>query len=78
RILSWLVLSGLFWIAGGLAEGSARLALWALAIGLEYLAPWTGFWVPKLDRSTTADWDVDGHHMAERDQDEQAAALGHV
>ncbi|WP_164125958.1 low temperature requirement protein A, partial [Stenotrophomonas maltophilia] len=41
-------------------------ALWALAIGLEYLAPWTGFWVPKLDRSTTADWDVDGHHMAER------------
>ncbi|MBN8938814.1 MAG: low temperature requirement protein A [Rhizobiales bacterium] len=66
RILSWLVLSGLFWIAGGLAEGNARLALWAIAIGLEYLAPWTGFWVPKLDRSTTADWDVDGHHMAER------------
>ncbi|QCI63760.1 low temperature requirement protein A [Phreatobacter stygius] len=66
RILAWLVLSGLFWIAGAFAEGNARLALWAIAIGLEYFSPWVGFWVPKLGRSTTGDWDIDGHHMAER------------
>ncbi len=66
RILAWLVLSAVFWIAGAFAEGPARLALWVLAIGLEYVAPWLGFWVPSLGRSTTADWDVDGHHMAER------------
>ncbi|MBF4190374.1 hypothetical protein ISX56_35345, partial [Serratia ureilytica] len=31
RILGWLCISAVFWIAGGLAEGHARLALWASA-----------------------------------------------
>jgi low temperature requirement protein LtrA len=30
------------------------------------MAPWALFWTPGLGRSTTNDWDVDGHHMAER------------
>jgi low temperature requirement protein LtrA len=25
-----------------------------------------GYWVPRLGRSTTADWDIEGSHMAER------------
>ena len=66
RIVSWLALSGLLWIAGGLAEGNARLALWLVALLVEYLGPSLGFWVPRLGRSRTTDWSVEGHHMAER------------
>lgn len=66
RITSWLALSGLFWIAGGLAEADMRFALWAAALAIEYLGPSQGFWTPGLGRSTTADWDVEGAHMAER------------
>jgi low temperature requirement protein LtrA len=66
RILVWLCVSGVFWILGGFMEGEARLALWALALVIEYLGPSQGFWTPGLGRSTTADWDVEGGHLAER------------
>ncbi len=66
RITAWLALAGLFWMAGGLANDDLRLGLWAIALVLEYLSPSLGFWVPGLGRSTTADWDVEGGHMAER------------
>ncbi|WP_426445415.1 low temperature requirement protein A [Paenibacillus sp. S-38] len=66
RILVWLSGSGVFWIAGGIAEGTDRLALWIAAIVLEYAAPSLGFWVPRLGRTPTSVWDVEGSHMAER------------
>jgi low temperature requirement protein LtrA len=66
RITVWVLLSGLFWIAGSLTEGSARLGLWALALLLDYGGASVGFRVPGLGRSTTADWDVEGGHLAER------------
>jgi low temperature requirement protein LtrA len=66
RITSWLVLSGVFWIAGGLAHGEWRFALWLVALVIEYVSPSVYFWTPGLGRSTTADWDVEGAHMAER------------
>jgi low temperature requirement protein LtrA len=66
RITAWLVLGGVFWIAGGVTEGGMRLALWGAALFIEYLSPTVGFWVPGLGRSKTAEWDVEGSHMAER------------
>jgi low temperature requirement protein LtrA len=66
RILVWLSVSGAFWIAGGLAEGDLRLALWAVALGIEYLSPLARFWIPKYGASSVADWSVEGGHMAER------------
>ncbi len=66
RITCWLVLSGAFWIAGAVVEGNARLALWLTALVVEYVSPALGFWTPGLGRSTTADWDVEGSHIAER------------
>lgn len=66
RILAWLALSGLFWIAGGLAEPSHRLAWWGTALLIEIVSPALYFWVPGLGRSSVTDWDVDGGHMAER------------
>jgi low temperature requirement protein LtrA len=66
RITSWLVLSGVFWIAGGLAHGEWRFVLWITALAIEYVSPSVYFWTPGIGRSTTADWDVEGAHMAER------------
>jgi low temperature requirement protein LtrA len=66
RIVCWLLVSSMFWIAGGLSEGDQRTALWIVALAIEYVAPFVGFVVPGLGRSTTADWRVDGAHMAER------------
>jgi low temperature requirement protein LtrA len=66
RITAWLSLAGGFWIAGGLAQGEARLALWAVALGIEVISPALYFWVPGLGRSSVQDWNVDGGHMAER------------
>lgn len=66
RILSWLSLSAVFWVAGGLAHGHARLMLWAAALLIEYISPAVRFWIPKYGASTVADWFVEGGHMAER------------
>ncbi|KQZ59932.1 MULTISPECIES: low temperature requirement protein A [unclassified Lysobacter] len=66
RIAVWLLVSGLLWIAGGLAEGEARVAWWAGALSIEFVGPIAYFWVPGLGRSTIGDWNVDGGHLAER------------
>jgi low temperature requirement protein LtrA len=66
RITAWLVLSAVFWIAGGLAEGEKRLLLWAVALGIEYVSPAVRFWIPRYGASSVADWVVEGGHMAER------------
>jgi low temperature requirement protein LtrA len=66
RITVWLSLSGLFWLAGGLESGGVRFALWAVGLAMDLGPPSFGFYVPGLGRSTTADWDVDGGHLAER------------
>ena len=66
RITAWAGLSAVFWIGGGFAGGEARFALWVVALALDLGSAWAGFWVPGLGRSATADWDVDGAHMAER------------
>jgi low temperature requirement protein LtrA len=66
RILVWLSVSAVFWIAGGLAQGHARLVLWAVALAIEYVSPAVRFWIPKYGASSVADWYVEGGHMAER------------
>src|SRR4030081_880793 len=66
RITAWLSMSAVFWIAGGFAQGNARLLLWAVALGIEYLSAAVRFWIPKYGASQVADWVVGGGHMAER------------
>lgn len=66
RITSWLILSGIFWISGALMEGEMRIIFWLIALIIEYAAPALGFRVPGLGKSTTADWNVSGAHLAER------------
>jgi low temperature requirement protein LtrA len=67
RILCWQGLAAPFWIVGGLAEPEAtRPLLWLAAVAIWTAAPALGFRVPGLGRSTTADWTVEGRHLAER------------
>jgi low temperature requirement protein LtrA len=66
RILSWLCLSAVFWIAGGFAEGEMRLYLWIAALGIEYVSAAVRFWTPGLGFSSVEAWAVEGGHMAER------------
>src|SRR5689334_2676747 len=66
RILAWLSFSAVFWILGGLAEAQGRLALWAIALAIEYVSPVARFWVPLYGASSVEDWYVEGGHMAER------------
>jgi low temperature requirement protein LtrA len=56
RITAWLSLSAVFWIAGGFAQGQARLLLWALALIIEYTSAAARFWIPKYGASQVADW----------------------
>jgi low temperature requirement protein LtrA len=66
RVLVWLSVSAIFWIAGGFAQGQQRLLLWAVALGIEYVSPAVRFWIPKYGASSVMDWYVEGGHMAER------------
>lgn len=66
RATLWFIASAPLWIGGALAEPDTRLVLWGIAIGLNYLGPAVLFWVPGIGRSSTTDFGVSGHHMAER------------
>jgi low temperature requirement protein LtrA len=66
RILVWLSISAVFWIAGGLMEAESRLVLWGVALAIEYVSPAVRFWIPVYGASAVADWYVEGGHLAER------------
>lgn len=66
RVLVWLSLSAVCWVAGGLSNPETRLLWWIAALAIKYAGPAAFFRVPGLGRSSTAEWDVDPHHMAER------------
>lgn len=66
RITLWFCLSGALWLAGVLRGPEERLGWWLAALAVEYLAPLAFYRFPGLGRSTAADWDISGSHMAER------------
>ena len=66
RIALWLTASGALWVAGGLAAPESRVVWWLAALAVDLAAPMLFYRVPGLGRSTLADWNVDGSHMAER------------
>lgn len=76
RIAVWLATSGVLWLIGGWLDGRTRAASWVAALLLEYLGPAVTFRVPGLGRSSTADWNVDGGHLAERCSQFVIIALG--
>jgi low temperature requirement protein LtrA len=76
RILTWLVGAGVLWITGGLLGGEARYAVWLLALAVDYSGPGVGYYIPRLGRSRTGEWTIEGGHFAERCQLFVIIALG--
>jgi low temperature requirement protein LtrA len=76
RILTWFAAAGVLWIAGGIAEGPARTALWLGALAVDYLAPTVTYTVPGLRRLPSATWNVQTAHFTERFQLFLILALG--
>lgn len=76
RITIWSAAAGVAWIAGGFAHNTQREVIWLFAVIVDYAAPASGFTVPGLGRSTTADWTITGGHLAERCQAFILIALG--
>jgi low temperature requirement protein LtrA len=76
RILTWFVAAGALWIAGALADGSARTVLWLAALAIDYAGPVTTFWLPGRPRLAPQAWDVGSEHFAERFQLFIIIALG--
>src|SRR4051812_2143801 len=66
RILTWFVAAGVFWVAGALADGTARTVLWLVALAVDYGAPLTLYWVPGRRRLRGDTWVVETSHFSER------------
>jgi low temperature requirement protein LtrA len=66
RNLIWASGAGALWLAGGVATGAAREALWLGAVAIDVAAPAAGFYVPGLGPARTRDWAIAGEHLAER------------
>jgi low temperature requirement protein LtrA len=66
RPLVWWSGFGLVWIAGGIAEGDARLILWTIAVVGETTGLVLGYPVPGLGRTRPAEYTIAGEHMAHR------------
>src|SRR3954447_23778711 len=66
RILVWFAAAGVLWIAGGLADGSTRTALWLVALAIASLAPAVPSRVPSRPPISPTIWQVETSHFAER------------
>jgi low temperature requirement protein LtrA len=68
RPLFWFGVSAVPWIAGALAQDTARGALWALGVAVEYGSLALGLPTPGLGRAFTrkSEFAVSGAHVAER------------
>jgi low temperature requirement protein LtrA len=65
--LLWELCAGALWIAGAIAEGDARLLLWALAVALTYAGGWAQHWLPGRGRLVDIEHtEVAGGHLVER------------
>jgi low temperature requirement protein LtrA len=76
RVLFWFGVSGVLWIAGGVAGYWLRVALWTAALVTDYGAALANYPTPGLGRSRTSDWRLAGEHLAERYRQFVIIALG--
>jgi low temperature requirement protein LtrA len=76
RTFLWFALSAIPWLIGGVVEDDARAALWALALGIDYLGFRLAYPVPGLGMVPVAQRNVTAEHLSERYQQFFTIALG--
>lgn len=75
-LLMWTLLAGVFWIIGAALEPEWRLAVWLIAVLIDYAAPLAHFRVPGVGSAPMHLWDTDAEHLAERNRLVFIIALG--
>jgi low temperature requirement protein LtrA len=78
RLLFWLSVSAVPWIAGAAVHGWAREALWGLAVAVDYTAAALRFPTPRLGRASWAEFALAGEYLAERHRQFFIIALGEL
>jgi low temperature requirement protein LtrA len=78
RQLVWFGVSAMPWIAGGLTQGSARAALWTLAVVVDSTALALRYPTPGLGRASPSEFAISGGHLAERYRQVFIIALGEL
>jgi low temperature requirement protein LtrA len=76
HVLVWLAAAGALWIAGGFASGPARVAVWLIALAVDYTGPLFTYRVPGLRPVAIGAWEVETSHFSERFQLFVIIALG--
>jgi low temperature requirement protein LtrA len=65
--LIWELVTGGLWVAGAIADGDARLVLWALAVVATHGGVWTLHWLPGRGRAIDLEHtEIAGGHLIER------------
>ena len=65
--LVWELLTGVLWVAGAIADGDARLALWAIAVTATYGGAWAQHWLPGRGRRVDLEHtEIAAGHLVER------------
>ena len=75
-VLTWLAAAGVFWIAGAFAEDEVRVAIWLLALAIDYAGPICLYRIPGRTPLSGDDWEIATTHFAERFQLFMIIALG--
>ncbi|GAA5195642.1 low temperature requirement protein A [Rugosimonospora acidiphila] len=79
RVAFWFGLTAVVWFAGAFVpDASIRLILWALAVGVDYLAASLGWPTPGLGRTHRESRIFIGVHVSERHRQIFIIALGEV
>ncbi|MBM0225905.1 MULTISPECIES: low temperature requirement protein A [Micromonospora] len=78
RVAIWFAITGVLWLGGAFLPGPARLALWAVAITLDYLVGLFGYALPRLGRTSTEELRVVGEHLSERYRQMFIVTLGEI
>ncbi|MFC0006529.1 low temperature requirement protein A [Micromonospora siamensis] len=76
RIFIWFAVSTVPWLVGAFAHDDAREALWAVALGIDYLGFRLAYPVPGLGAVPDAQRNVTAEHLSERYQQFFIIALG--
>lgn len=67
RILFWMTLSGIFWLAGAFMPPSLRLFFWLAGVLIDYLSAMIRFYTPGLGYShSREEWTINGELLLER------------
>jgi low temperature requirement protein LtrA len=78
RQLFWFGLSAIPWVAGALTRDATRVALWALAVAVDYAAGTLRFPTLGLGRARPSEFALSGEHLAERYRQFYIVALGEL